>query len=705
MINETIGIILLTLLLLILSYIFLKYFNKILKDNNKKNNHNNNYILIDNYNEFKKFENKLLSSKILGIDTEYFHGNSYKGQLCLIQIFSEYFNFSIILDIISLKQNNNKDYNLIKNILEKILNSNEIEKIFHSCFNDIEWIYEEFNIKTKNIFDTQEMHQYLIGRKLNSYNKKSLLDLLKIYLNIFFNLENKKKYQKSNWFNRPLSKEQLIYAANDSIYLIKLRNEIIKKFNEKKINYVKIKENIENIIFQNVYNNNNNSKEKTDKFFVDNQIKYELEDNYNNFIKEIFYDLTKKTDDYCKINNLNKEKILNFGIIYSLCLKLPKSKEEFYNILKEKYSINEHKNFYEEIYIFLSNKISLLNSKKLLNNNNNNNNNINNNNKNKIILNDLKKKLKKNLLSQKFSVKKPIYENCKMLSPNNEQLCFCDTKKMNWYLDRKLAILISSDPPIFKLTFEPNKIGCTDEQGNSSNFYISQRKNCCVICGKENNCMRFHIIPILYRQFFPENLKSHKSHDVVLLCFECHENANKLYEKKINEISVKNNVPLIVLSDNSKKFSILIELNKKCKGLIKNFNNESGKEKIQKKIFESLNEIKNNEKIFEDFINYLKSNEININNYNEIDIKIAECISKYKINSISNRDKKNIHGQLVLEKLNALNNINELKNFIREWRQFFLDSFKPKFLPTEWSVNHEMIRTFGQLSQFKNTNS
>ena len=696
MINETIGIILISIMLLIISYLFLKYFNKILKDSNKNNK---NYILIDNYKEFKKFENKLLSSKILGIDTEYFHGNSYKGQLCLIQIYSEFFNFSIILDIISLKQNNNKDYNLIKNILEKILNSNEIEKIFHSCFNDIEWIYEEFNIKTKNIFDTQEMHQYLIKRKSNSFYKKSLLDLLKIYLNIVLSLENKKKYQKSNWFNRPLSKEQLNYASNDSIYLIKLRNEIIKKFNENKLNYLKIKENIEKIIIQNAYNNNN-SKEKTDKFFVDNQIKYELEDNYNKYIKEIFYDLAKKTDDYCKINNLNKEKILSFGIIYSLCLKLPKSKEEFYNILKEKYSnINDHQNFYEEIYIFLSNKISLLNSKKILNSNNN-----NNNNKASIILKNIKKKLNKNLLSQKFSVKKPIYENCKMLSPNNEQLCFCDTKKMNWYIDRKLAILISSDPPVFKLTFEPNKIGCTDEQGNSSNFYISQRKNCCVICGKENNCMRFHIIPILYRQFFPENLKSHKSHDVVLLCFECHENANKLYEKKINEISVKNNVPLIVLSDNSKKFSALFELNKICKGLIKNFH-KSGKEKIQKKIFDSLNEIKNNENKFEDFINYLKSNNININNYNEIDIKIAECISNFKINSLTNRDKKNIHGQLVLEKINGLNDINELKKFIRDWRQFFLDSFNPQFLPTEWSVDHEMIRTFGQLSQFKNIDS
>ena len=696
MINETIGIILISIMLLIISYLFLKYFNKILKDSNKNNK---NYILIDNYKEFKKFENKLLSSKILGIDTEYFHGNSYKGQLCLIQIYSEFFNFSIILDIISLKQNNNKDYNLIKNILEKILNSNEIEKIFHSCFNDIEWIYEEFNIKTKNIFDTQEMHQYLIKRKSNSFYKKSLLDLLKIYLNIVLSLENKKKYQKSNWFNRPLSKEQLNYASNDSIYLIKLRNEIIKKFNENKLNYLKIKENIEKIIIQNAYNNNN-SKEKTDKFFVDNQIKYELEDNYNKYIKEIFYDLAKKTDDYCKINNLNKEKILSFGIIYSLCLKLPKSKEEFYNILKEKYSnINYHQNFYEEIYIFLSNKISLLNSKKILNSNNN-----NNNNKASIILKNIKKKLNKNLLSQKFSVKKPIYENCKMLSPNNEQLCFCDTKKMNWYIDRKLAILISSDPPVFKLTFEPNKIGCTDEQGNSSNFYISQRKNCCVICGKENNCMRFHIIPILYRQFFPENLKSHKSHDVVLLCFECHENANKLYEKKINEISVKNNVPLIVLSDNSKKFSALFELNKICKGLIKNFH-KSGKEKIQKKIFDSLNEIKNNENKFEDFINYLKSNNININNYNEIDIKIAECISNFKINSLTNRDKKNIHGQLVLEKINGLNDINELKKFIRDWRQFFLDSFNPQFLPTEWSVDHEMIRTFGQLSQFKNIDS
>ena len=75
------------------------------------------------------------------------------------------------------------------------------------------------------------MHQ--IASHSNSH-LKNLVDLLKIYLNIKMNNEEKKKFQTSNWYERPLKQSQLIYAANDTLFLIKLRNKIAEKINNDK---------------------------------------------------------------------------------------------------------------------------------------------------------------------------------------------------------------------------------------------------------------------------------------------------------------------------------------------------------------------------------------------------------------------------------------------------------------------------------------
>ena len=53
-----------------------------------------------------------------------------------------------------------------------------------------------------------------------------------------------------------------------------------------------------------------------------------------------------------------------------------------------------------------------------------------------------------------------------------------------------------------------------------------------------------------------------------------------------------------------------------------------------------------------------------------------------------------MHGKLVVEK------VGDLKEFIKEWRQFFVDSLNPQFLSSEWRVDHEMVRTFGKFSNF-----
>ena len=59
---------------------------------------------------------------------------------------------------------------------------------------------------------------------------------------------------------------------------------------------------------------------------------------------------------------------------------------------------------------------------------------------------------------------------------------------------------------------------------------------------------RFHIVPSIYRTHLPETLKSHRSHDVLLLCFDClneglrqqHRVEKRLseeYDAPLNEIS------------------------------------------------------------------------------------------------------------------------------------------------------------------------
>ena len=63
---------------------------------------------------------------------------------------------------------------------------------------------------------------------------------------------------------------------------------------------------------------------------------------------------------------------------------------------------------------------------------------------------------------------------------------------------------------------------------------------------------------------------------------------------------------------------------------------------------------------------------------------------------MDNEKRKNVHGKLVVEK------VKDIREFIREWRLFFVETFSPKFLPKEWSIDHEMIRTFGENSNFKN---
>ena len=74
---------------------------------------------------------------------------------------------------------------------------------------------------------------------------------------------------------------------------------------------------------------------------------------------------------------------------------------------------------------------------------------------------------------------------------------------------------------------------------------------------------------------------------------------------------------------------------------------------------------------------------------------------------LSNQQKTNPHGEKVVKAILKTcegNDYTPLEDFIRMWRQHFVDALKPKYLPRGWNVEHKMQRSFGEHSIFKNLN-
>lgn len=276
---------------------------------------------------------------------------------------------------------------------------------------------------------------------------------------------------------------------------------------------------------------------------------------------------------------------------------------------------------------------------------------------------------------------------------------------MNWYITRNLAKPVTEDNKTIKLLFEPQGRGFSEMEFIDNKFYTVDRDNQCVVCGNKDKYLKYHIVPALYRQHFPNSFKSHRSHDVVLLCLECHEKANKETENLKMEIAKKfdcpltgKNNPLLTLRNKlltmakfglsfwKNKESIPKERKKFLKAELRSYFSELQKEDKIKKFLE----------ISDTPFNFNKENLIKID---EKFFNMCKGINKNhkRLKESSNKDFKNLHGKLVVEKLNGNE---ELKDFILMWRKNFVDRLNPKFLPSAWNVYHQFERKFGDFSKF-----
>ncbi len=176
--------------------------------------------LIEKDQDLKKCIYQISKEKHIAVDTEFIWRDTYYPRLSLIQICT---NKEIyIFDCILLKE---------LAPIREIFENNKIMKIFHSIRGDTSVIYNCLNAKIMNIFDTQ-LAENLISDHNQQISYKSLVKK-------YFYINLPKTETNSNWNIRPLTSDQVIYAAEDVRYLISimkmqhkylLKNRLTEKF-------------------------------------------------------------------------------------------------------------------------------------------------------------------------------------------------------------------------------------------------------------------------------------------------------------------------------------------------------------------------------------------------------------------------------------------------------------------------------------------
>lgn len=178
---------------------------------------NTKWVLVDTQNKLLKAVDDFERAKILSIDTEYDSFRYFREKLCLIQIYAR--DTVYIFDPLD---------HLNLAFLGQYFNHQRILKILHAADNDIRLLKRDYGFHFRHIFDTHRAAMIL------GFQQLSLEKMIKEFVGV--ELKKNKKIQRSRWDNRPLTGEQLEYAAQDVLYLPALYEKQLSALEFKKLN-------------------------------------------------------------------------------------------------------------------------------------------------------------------------------------------------------------------------------------------------------------------------------------------------------------------------------------------------------------------------------------------------------------------------------------------------------------------------------------
>ena len=162
-------------------------------------------LWIDTPDELDRFLSSVAGVREIALDTEGASFHRFVDRIYLLQLSTR--DATAVIDPLPIGKPAR---------LGTLLEDARIEKVLHDADYDLRLLHQDYGWHARNIFDTRIAAQ-LLG--LTAFGLAALLDK-------YFGVRLDKKHQRADWSMRPLTPGMLDYAAQDTMYLLELRDRM-----------------------------------------------------------------------------------------------------------------------------------------------------------------------------------------------------------------------------------------------------------------------------------------------------------------------------------------------------------------------------------------------------------------------------------------------------------------------------------------------
>lgn len=163
------------------------------------------FVYLDTVPAVEAFTAQIAKSRELALDTEGASFHRFVDRIYLLQLSTR--DHHAVIDPLPIGAPAG---------LGRMLEDPAVEVVFHDADYDLRLLEQDYGWKIKHIFDTR------VAAQLLGYSAFGLAALLER----FFDVKLDKKHQRADWSMRPLTADMLDYAAQDTRYLLDLKDRM-----------------------------------------------------------------------------------------------------------------------------------------------------------------------------------------------------------------------------------------------------------------------------------------------------------------------------------------------------------------------------------------------------------------------------------------------------------------------------------------------
>ena len=162
-------------------------------------------VYLDTAEDTARFLASIAGTDLLALDTEGASFHRFVDRIYLLQLSTR--DRTAVIDPLPIGAPQQ---------LGALLQDPRVQIVFHDADYDLRLLHQDYGWQLRNIFDTRVAAQ-LLG--IRAFGLAALLER-------FFGVKLDKKHQRADWSMRPLTPGMLEYAAQDTMHLLALRDEL-----------------------------------------------------------------------------------------------------------------------------------------------------------------------------------------------------------------------------------------------------------------------------------------------------------------------------------------------------------------------------------------------------------------------------------------------------------------------------------------------